>query len=356
MFRFILGYASLAVLCAVFSGNAVEAGQGELAYAIFLRVNGRPITQENVTQIAHYLLKREYPDGAPSSETEALNLQNAAIRDLVRSSLIHSEASRLGLKVDRDMSRRAIAMSGLRPDEVTPTIRRILEADDLFEEIMMEEGTPIRQPTPREVRDFYLDHRQEFTMDAFIVVRTIFIGEDGIRPQSHFLAQAEALKRQLEMVPLDQRTEAFAKAARESSQDVFAEYGGLLTASSEEPWMPRDFSNESPDGRELFPQAMVQGIRSLRTKGEIRLAVSEDGVHLFYLEDLRGGNTLPWDEAKRVIEFLLKQRRRNDAMRNWINRIYDRSDVRWHDGSAYDKAQLTQILLPSERGMGGTGQ
>lgn len=352
MFRFILFCACLTVLCANFSVDTAEAGQGELAYAIFLRVNGRPITQENVTQVAHYLLKREYPDGPPSDETEALNLQNAAIRDLVRSNLIHNEANRLKLKVDRDTSRRAIAMSGLRPDEVTPTIRRILEADDLFEEIMMGEGTPIRTPSPKEVRDFYLSHRQDFTLDAFIVVRTIFIGEDGIRPQSHFREQAELLKQRLEMVPLDQRTEAFAKAARESSQDVFAEYGGLLTGSNEEPWMPQDFNNATPDGRELFPQAMVDGIRSLRTKGEIRLAVSADGMHLFYLEDIRGGNILGWDEAKRIIEFHLKQRRKDEAMRNWINRIYDRSDVRWHDGSPYDKSQLTQILLPSERGLG----
>ena len=60
---------------------------------------------------------------------------------------------------------------------------------------------------------------------------------------------------------------------------------------------------------------------------------------------------MPWDEAKRIIEFHLTQRQRAIAMRNWINRIYDRSDVKWHDGTAYEKAKLTEVLLPSERGL-----
>jgi GTP-dependent phosphoenolpyruvate carboxykinase len=46
---------------------------------------------------------------------------------------------------------------------------------------------------------------------------------------------------------------------------------------------------------------------------------------------------------------VLTERVRNQRLREWINRVYDRSDVRWHDGSRFEKETLTKILLPSER-------
>ena len=352
MLRFIA--ACLALVLAAFAASPegeARAGEGELAYAIFLRVNGRPITQDNVLQAMRYLLKREYNGVLPHDEEEMNRLQQAAIRDLVRAYLVHHEAVRMDIKLNREYAKRAVTMSGLRPDEVTPTIRRIIEADDLFEEIMIREGTPIRQPSPREVRDFYVNNQESFRSDAFIVVRTIFIGEDGRRPQSYFREQAEALIRQIEAAPLSDRTAVFDRIARENSQDVFAEHGGRLTGGNSDPWMPQEFNNENAEGKPIFPLAMEEGIKRLAHKGEVRLAISEDGMHILYLEDLRGGSIMPWSEGKRVIEFFLKQRRTNEALRIWINRIYDHSDVKWHDGTAYDKALLTQPLLASERGV-----
>ncbi len=347
--------ASVALIVCIIGAGVVagkaKAGEGELAYSIFIRVNGRPITQESVGQVARYLLKREYNGKVPNDMQELSNVEKAAIRDLVRTQLIHSEAQRLNIRLDRDLTKRAIAMSGLRPDEVTPTIRRVLEADDLFEQIMMGEGTPIRSPSPKEIKQFYIDNRESFRSDAFIIVREIFIGEDGIKPQSFFKEQAEELIRQLEMVPVSQRTDAFDKMAREKSQDVFAEYGGRLTAGAEQGWMPQEFINERPDGRDIFPPEMVEGIRRLKQKGEVRLAISVDGMHILYLEDIKGGTIMPWAEASRIIEFHLKQRQKIIAMRNWINSIYDRSDVRWNDGTAYEKRELAEVLLPSERGV-----
>lgn len=350
MRRLFLACLAASLLSFPFTQAKNECAAVDLAYAIFLRVNGRPITQDNVAQAVRFLVKREYNDTPPADLEEHENIQKAAIRDLVRSHLIHSEATRLNIKLDRGFSRRAVAISGLRPDEVTPTIRRILEADDLFEEIMMAEGTPIREPSPKEVKDFYINNRDSFRTDAYVIVRTIFIGDDGSQAQSYFKDRAtEVMHRILEM-PVSQRADAFAKAAREYSQDIFAEFGGLLTGSSPEHWMPQEFTNQNPNGEPIFPQPMIEGIRRLKTPGEIRLAVSEDGMHLLYLEDIRGGSVIPWGEAKRIIDFHLKQVKRNTAMRDWINRVYDRSDVRWHNGTAFEKELLTEILLPSERG------
>ncbi|MDR3211081.1 MAG: hypothetical protein LBU79_04105 [Planctomycetota bacterium] len=329
--------------------------EGELAYAIFLKVNGRPITQDNVIQVMRFLVKREYNGEVPEEEPAMANIQKAAIRDLVRAQLIHSEASRAGVKLDREYSRRAIAMSGLRPDEVTPTIRRMLEADDLFDEIMMVEGTPIRTPSPREMKEFYTQNQDGFRQDAFVIVRTIFLGYDGRRPNSFFRQQGEDLAWQINSVPLSERTEYFSRLAKEQSQDVFAEHGGRLTGDAAEAWMPREFTNVNAEGRPIFPEAMVEGIRSLVNRGEVRVVESEDGVHLLYLEDVRGGGVISWNESKRVVEYVVKQRNRNAAMRSWINRIYDHSDVKWHDGTPYDKAILTEEILPSERGLSGRG-
>jgi hypothetical protein len=200
------------------------------------------------------------------------------------------------------------------------------------------------------VKDFYNQNREEFRTNAYIIVRTIFIADDESRPQAYFKAQAENMMRELEAVPLSMRTEAFAKKAEEASQDIFARFGGLITADAPERWIPKDFENTGPDGQPIFPPTMVEEIKRLNNPGEIRLAVSQDGMHLLYCENTQGGRIIPWEEASRIVEYVLKQRRTNDAMRRWLNRIYDRSDIRWHDGTVYEKAELTAILLPSERG------
>ncbi|MDR0361496.1 MAG: SurA N-terminal domain-containing protein [Planctomycetota bacterium] len=347
MLSTIMRRASASILVALVFLGAARAQ--ELAYAIFIRVNGRPITQENVAHAMRFLLKREFHDQMPYDEREQELLQRAAIRDLVRTYLIHDEARKLGVKANRSYTQRAIAAAGFKQEEASPTIRRMLEADDLFDDIMMNQGTPIKNPSPREIKDFYNKNRDSFRNDAFIVVRTIFIADDGSRPQSYFKSRAEDLLQTLSATPPSMRTDAFAKAAQESSQDIFGQFGGLLTGAAPEPWMPQEFNNESEDGKPIFPEEMVAAIRRLKTRGEIRMAVSAEGFHLLYLEDIRGGNILGWDEASRIIDYYLKQRYRNERMRSWIGRVYDRSDVRWHDGSSYEKSRLTEILLPSER-------
>ncbi|MCL2000239.1 MAG: peptidylprolyl isomerase [Planctomycetes bacterium] len=341
-------YFCLSAFILLIQAGPAQAGTEQLAHAIFVRVNGKTITQDYVIQAMRYLIKREYNDVAPEDEAEMDNLQKAALRDLVRTILIHDEAAELKITLSRARRRNLVESSGLKPEEITPTIRRILEADALFDEIMSASGTPITDPSPREVKSFYNQNREDFRTNAFLIVRTIFIGEDGIRPQSVFKERAERIMMQLEAIPIDQRTEAFAKAARESSQDVFAQFGGLLTGESPERWIPKDFENRTPEGRELFPLPMVEGIRRLNHRGEIRLAVSSDGMHILYCEDVRGGRVLPWEEAARIIDFVLKQRLKNQRMRDWLNRVYDRSDVRWHDGALYEKESLTEVLLPSE--------
>lgn len=340
-------------VCACFLALVAVASAGtenqQLSHAIFVKVNGKTITQDNVVQAAEYLIKREYNDVVPEDEEELQRIEQAALRDLIRTILIHDSASSLGIKVDRNYSRRAIAQSGLEPALVTPTIRRMLEADDLFEDIMMAEGTPIGQPSPREMKKFYSENREDFRSNAFIIVRTIFIGEDGIKPQSFFKRKAEELMAEIQAVPLAQRADYFARKAKTTSDDVFKEFGGLLTGDAPERWIPKDFENRGPDGGKLFPEQMVEGIHKLARPGEVRLAVSADGMHLLYCEDMRGGQIMSWDDAARIIEYVLTQRKKNERMRAWLSRVYDRSDVRWHDGSKYEKEMLTRILLPSER-------
>lgn len=338
----------LAALCPMLAFGAAGA-QDQLAHAIFLKVNNRTITREMVAQAYHYLIVREYKGIPPEDQEELEKLEFAALRDLVRTFLIHDEAAALNLKPDRASSRRAQERSGLSPEEITPTVRRMLEADDLFEMVMMASGTPIRDPSPREIKAFYNKHRDEFKTNAYIIVRTIFIGADTSRAQSYFKDRAEKLMSDLQAVPLERRTEAFDKAAKEVSQDIFAEFGGLLTGNSPERWIPKDFDGRNADGEDIFPPQMTEEIRRLNHKGELRLAVSRDGMHILYCEDVRDAKVVPWDEASRIIEYVLKQRAKDARMRVWMEKVFDRSDVRWHDGARFERELLSEILLPSER-------
>ena len=346
LFRVVFGFAF--VFCSLAFG--VGAGEAELAHAIFVKVNGKTITQEQVMNAVDFIVHREFNDVMPEDEEVLDDVQEAALRDLVRTYLIHDAANRsTEIEITADMYKRAEKASGMDQEKITPTIRMMLIADDLFEELMMSEGTPISHPSPKQVKDFYAKNRNEFRTNAMFIVRTIFIPQDGRRPQGFFKAQGEELMRLINNVPAPQRTEAFANAARQYSQDVFAQFGGLLTGDSPEQWIPKEFNNKSPSGEDIFPPTMAEEIRRLNQAGETRLAVSADGVHLVYCENIQGGRDVPWAEAKRIIEYVLTERSRNQRLRAWINRIYERSDVRWHDGTPFEKETLTRILLPSER-------
>lgn len=346
--RFKLFSLLCAAVFAVACANVFAAQ--ELAHAIFIKVNGRTITQEQVIEVVKYLVKREYNNVMPHDEQELERIQNAAIRDLVRALLIQDEADKAGIRLESGQLKYIEARSGLSPEELTPTIRRLLSADELFDDIMMQTGTPVRDPSPGEIKDFYLKNRDDFKPSTFIVVRTIFIATDGQRSQAFYKAQGEQLLEEIRAISMPQRTQAFAAAAKEFSQDIFAQFGGLITADSPEKWVPKDFDNKNPDGSDIFPPTMALEIRKLNKPGDSRLAVSEDGIHLLYCDEVQGGKPLSWSEASRIIEFVLKDRARNQRLRRWLNQVYDRSDVRWHDGAVYEKESLTEILLPSERG------
>lgn len=345
--RFLPGLFIIAAIAAA-PGSDCRAGEAELAHAIFLKVNGRTITQEQVVETAKYIIKREYNDVMPEDEEELEKIQEAAQRDLVRSLLIHDEAAKAGVRLDSTRAKYVLQSAGLADDEVTPAIRRLLEADELFDDMMMQVGTPVREPSPREIKDFYAENRDEFRSNAFLIVRTMFLAVDD-RPQSFYKAQADEIKTYLEAIPMPQRTDAFAEAAKKFSQDVFAQFGGLMTGDSPEKWIPKDFENAGPDGQPMFPPTMVEEIRRLNKPGEIRVAISSEGVHIMYCEDIRGGKVMSWGEARKIIEYILKERYRNQQLRVWLNQVYDHSDVRWHDGAVYEKENLTKILLPSEQ-------
>ncbi len=341
---------ALAAVLFLLLAAAASAGEAELAHAIFVKVNGRTITQEQVLDAVRFIVHREYDDVMPVDEMELETIQEAALRDLVRTYLIHDAVEQYPeIRPTADMYKRAERNSGMAPERITPTIRRMLVADDLFTNLMMMEGTPVSEPSPREVKEFYAKNRDEFRPSGTIIVRTIFIPLDGRRPQAYFRAQGEELMNTLRSVPVAQRTEAFANAARQYSQDVFAEFGGLLTADSPDRWISSTFPNRNAEGEPIFPETMAVEIRRLSRAGEIRIAVSDDGVHLVYCEDIRHGRELSWAEAKRIIDYVLTEQLRNERLRWWINRIYEQSDVRWHDGAPFEKDTLTKILLPSER-------
>lgn len=339
-----------AALLAPFISMRAYSGESQLAHAIFVKVNGQTITQEQVVEVVKYLVKQEYNDVMPQDEAELEKLQDAALRNLVRSILIHAEARKAGVTIAPGRLKGLIRQAGMKPEEVTPTIRRLIEADDMFEDMMAMTGTPIRDPSPRQIKNFFNENREDFRTNSMIIVRTIFLADDGRLRQAALKAEAEKLVDQVKAVPANQRTAYFDRLAREVSQDVFGQFGGLLTGQSPERWIPKDFANQNEDGSPIFPPTMMEAIRRLNRPGEVRLAVSEDGMHLVYCENVQGGQVIKWDEARNIIEYVLKTRLRNRHLRTWLNQIYDRSDVRWHDGTVYEKENLTKALLPSEQG------
>lgn len=262
--------------------------------------------------------------------------------------LLLDEGRKLEIKVDDEEVDKRLARSRVKPGSTTRIVRRLIESQVMFDLIMRHEQIPPFQARPKDILKGYHETREQFRQHSIVKVRHIFLPAED--PQSIKLKkqQGTLFKKKIEaQTSLSGRSDFFKALAGEFSQDMFAASGGLIRFSSEgDGWFPQeiDFKNRET-GKEIFPKAMIRGITGLSKKGEVRgPIVSEKGIHLLYLEDIKGGKYIDRREAYKIIEHLMRLDERRSWLCKWLVDKYERSQVSWHDGSPYEK----ELLLPSE--------
>ncbi|MBN2713440.1 MAG: peptidylprolyl isomerase [Planctomycetes bacterium] len=322
--------------------------QGELVKATLVVINGTRITQDDLNEMAEYLLKAKYKpkDGQPIrlTQDEEREIWDSSLRELIKMRLIFDEASKLGLNNDDEDVERQLNRMGVEASTAPVVMRKIASADLLVDQVLAAKGFPPYKPSPKEIRDVWEEQKDSFRTNAFVRVRHIILPTIGEDNPDVVAAKAKLLRDKLLEKAPDKRSELFAEMAKEFSDGAFAEHGGLLhLGKDKEGWFPQEFGNKRPDGSPIFPETLYKAIQAFTHKDKHNVSKvirSELGFHLLFLEDIKGGKQIAWTEAQKLIRIHLEQKVRKERMLEWLKAKAEESKILWHDGEVYPANML----------------
>ncbi len=355
MKRYALIFLLVLIPASVLAGESNSFQQ--LQHAILVNVNSNKITRKNLDDMGLLLFRLNFPDRPLEevTEKEVAALSAGALRELIIIDLVEDEVNILNSDSDATNDVRVtseevsdqVNRMGLTKFIAKPLTMRFAKSQISMDIILQRRGMSATC-APREVLNFYKNHRDDiFVTRRMVKVRHIFLAQDTITPELT-KKQAAMLYDELNKLSLDKRAEMFPKMAKNFSQDRFKEKGGLLNVGSDG-WFPQDYEFKMQNGKSVFPDGMLRGVRSLTGKGDVKLSKSESGWHILYLEDVKGGVVIPIRKARKYIENFLSQRKVDIFKANWLGDKVDRSNVIWNDG---DKFPRDKIVMQPEATQG----
>jgi peptidyl-prolyl cis-trans isomerase C len=322
----------MAVWLAVLQGPALggeDKGKGEAFVPVVATVNGTLVTRFDIEWKLGYA--SQTIRGTPEERKRQLeDLRRRITLTLVLKELVIQEMKKKGIKItDRMIQQqlrdemkekggtasyyRLLAKEGLTYAENWKRIQEELYIRE-FERRMVTSRTHTKfvypffaeiSVTPREVRDFYLRHPDEFQESESGLFRLIWLKFEDFGSQKATREKAEALYVRLREAPdLESRARRFADFAIEFSKGEAAAKGGARVLTAEQTLSP-----------ELHKELM-------RLKpGEVSTPVSTDyGFFLLFLEKPRSKFLKPFAQVQREI----RDRLRTDKYREKIEQEQNR--------------------------------
>jgi parvulin-like peptidyl-prolyl isomerase len=165
--------------------------------------------------------------------------------------------------------------------------------------------------TPAEMQQYYEKHAADYAQKKEVRVRQIFLRH------SDFASKDEATMRANELMRQIRNGADFATLARQNSHGPYAAKGGLWEWATE--------------GAGTFPEPVEKAVFSMRAKEMRGPIVTDIGVHIVMVEDVRHARTIPFVELQDQIASALYEQKRSERYREFIRKIWDRShvDIRW---------------------------
>ncbi|MBQ2380504.1 MAG: SurA N-terminal domain-containing protein [Akkermansia sp.] len=328
----------LAVCClcpAVGEVQAASAKAPRIVNRVAATVNGRPITSAEVRfMMAPYLreLSMLYPRQGPRFNAELLKVKKQVLDELIDRELVLGEFEGRGLMfpesaINEEISRRILVNYNGRRELMLKELReRGLTLSELRESVRKEltvaamrnsrydRGIP---PTPDEIQAEYRATRANYrdvTNDSIkydkIFIPAVDANDPNITPEQQLML-AEAVTASLQKGEI-----SFADAARQYSQDMHAEDGGVW------PYVKRkdlavEFANivfALPKGKIVGPLVDRAGFTIVRVTGTRQApapALSAPGV-------------------KERVDNSVRRKNNEKRYREWVKRLRERAVVRMY--------------------------
>lgn len=313
--------------CALFplpAGNAADEVNG-----IAATVNGEVVTKAEVagaviTQTQLWLFQNQTASKA-KRDAKIKEIEAAALKDLIDRKLILAKFKKEGGAIKRQYIDRAIdgiireRFEGkrqkfnkeLQKSGLTfPDFRKIQEEQIIVGAMRSQNsGGRIMVNTPRERKEAYQKHRDQFAIDSYVKLRMISIPKQTVEGEKSAPAQ-QALIKDIQKKLLDSAD--FATMAKTYSQDSFAPDGGSAGT------IGKDVLNEKLTG-------IAFGLEPRKVSDVI-----DDGTdwRLLYVDARQEGKTPPLSEVQDQVDKLVTQEKRQAIVENWLKRLRKDADVR----------------------------
>ena len=351
--------AALAFLAAVRPVRAQQQDENLFA-AIYVRVNGVAIPALDVIDTIPFVVQKEFagPTPIPNDPAALDHFRFAAVREQVIAQLVLDDAKLLNLKPDPEAVREAIdvylKVNKISETLLRPAVRRLLEVDTLIDQILVRRAKhDYWNPPPDRMYRFYLQNREKLFRDqAEVVIYHIYIAPGLGEHAASVREPLERIRNDIAGQPTPEaRLARFREIARRDSQDQFAAEGGLIGFGSD-PFIPQEHPFIDNENRQLFPDAMLRGIRNFTRGDELSpVILSERGGHLLYCERMRGGQIRSFKDAHPAILHHFRRLRRQEFINDWLREKHRTSLIYWNDNSPYELADLLPAP-PLEPGAG----
>jgi len=280
-------------------------------------VNGEIITNEEIrtsSKLALDTLKEQY--SGEELEARARAVLGSRLNQLIEKKLLLHEAKAALTKeeikkeqVDKDLDRvvkdlidqagsilqlkKLLASKG----ETLEQAKERRREEILIEEVLRRNVLPYVSISPREIREFYRQHIEEFSQKKEVKFRQILIKFSEYETKDQARQVAESVLKKLKA------GSSFESVAQEYSRDPYAKEGGL--------WGSGAFV-----GRGTVLHEIDEAIFKLPVNELSAIVESSQGYHILRVEEIRPERIVPFDEAQEQI-------RRHLAEERWTKRYND---------------------------------
>ncbi|MBU2512506.1 SurA N-terminal domain-containing protein [bacterium] len=274
-------------------------------------INNKKITLAKF-QARLYSFLQHYRDLITADGNELGEIKSIVINQLINEELINQEASRKGIQVSEEELESIIAESlssyeqsnlnaylqnsDLTEEEWKATLRQFLVQKKLIQEEVVEK-IPI---TKREIQSYYQNNRDTFVIPAALRVRNITLSIEG---------EAQAIRSQL------LRGSSFKELIKQHSispDKILDGDLGFITRGD----LPEEMESE------------IFGTKFNQFKPRVTDVIrSQDGFHVFMLEQFRPARNLDLEEAKSEIKQILIEQKWNEYYTQWLERLRKNASV-----------------------------
>jgi parvulin-like peptidyl-prolyl isomerase len=273
-------------------------------------VNGEIITHEELrtsAKLALDSLKEQY--SGQEFEVRARAVLTSRLEQLIEKKLLLHEAKRAMTKeeirkeqVEKDLDRvvkdlidqagsllqlkKLLASKG----ETLEQARERRREELLMEEVLRRNVLPYATVSPREIREYYRRHIEEFSQKKQVKFRQILIKFSEYETKEQAREVAERLLQKL------QAGASFESLAKENSRDPYAKEGGL--------WGNGQFVTKGTVLKEIDQVIFRLPVNELST-----IVESPQGYHILRVEEIKPDRVIPFEEAQDQIRRALAEDR-----------------------------------------------